>query len=163
MQLLPNLKPGLLNGWILVATLFGSFGILLAAFPRRVVARLYDRSHQEERRTLQRIFGVLLFLVWLGPSILTPLRLGHVVLPLGLALYTLGLAGPRRSAGIWRVCWRRSGGRARRERFEKSPPPMRRWANRQPQGTRTTFVFGQVALAMGTPTRKSPLDVPARL
>ena len=93
MQLLPNLKPGLLNGWILVATLFGSFGILLAAFPRRVVARLYDRSHQEERRTLQRIFGVLLFLVWLGPSILTPLRLGHVVLPLGLALYTLGLAG----------------------------------------------------------------------
>ena len=54
-------------------------------------------------------------------------------------------------------------GRARRERFEKSPPLMRRWANRQPQGTRTAFVFGQVALAVRTPTRTSPLDVPARL
>lgn len=93
MQWFPNFKLGLLNGWILPAILYLSFGLLLAVFPKRVVARLYDRSHQEGRRRLQRILGVLLVLAWVVLTILTPLRVGHAVLPLGLALYALGLAG----------------------------------------------------------------------
>lgn len=93
MQWFPAFAPGLLNGWILPAILYLSFGVLLAIFPKRVVARLYDRSHEEDRRALQRVLGVLLVLAWLALSILTPLRRGHAVLPLGLAVYAFGLVG----------------------------------------------------------------------
>ncbi len=93
MQWFPNLALGLLNGWILPVILYLSFGLLLAVLPKRAVARLYDRSHQEPRRALPRILGVLLVLAWLAQAILTPLRQGHAVLAIGLALYAFGLAG----------------------------------------------------------------------
>jgi len=93
MEWFPILTPGLVNGWLLVAILYLVFGVLLAVFPRAVVARLYDRSLQAGRRVLQRVLGVLLVLTWLALSILTPLRRGHAALPLGLALYVFGLAG----------------------------------------------------------------------
>jgi protein-S-isoprenylcysteine O-methyltransferase Ste14 len=93
MQWFSSLAPGLLNGWILPAFLCLIFGILLAVFPKRVVNRLYDRSKQEDRRGIARVFGVLLVLTWLVLSILTPPRQRHAVLPVGLGLYVLGLAG----------------------------------------------------------------------
>ena len=93
MQWFSSLAPGLLNGWIFPAFLYVSFGVLLAVFPKRVVARLYDRSHQAKRKKLPRLLGVLLVLAWLALAILTPLPRGHVVLPIGLALYAMGLAG----------------------------------------------------------------------
>jgi protein-S-isoprenylcysteine O-methyltransferase Ste14 len=93
MEWFPNLKLGLLNGWILPAILYLSFGVLLAVMPRPVVARLYGRSRQEPRRVIPRILAVVLILAWLALSVLTPLRQGHAVLPIGLALYALGLAG----------------------------------------------------------------------
>lgn len=93
MQWFPTPALGFLNGWILPALLYLSFGVLLAVFPKPVVARLYDRSHQAERKKLPRLLGVLLVLAWLALAIVTPLPRGHVVLPLGIALYALGLIG----------------------------------------------------------------------
>ena len=93
MQWFSNLALGLVNGWIFPAFLCLSFGVLLAVFPKRVVARLYDRSHQAERKKLPRLLAVLLVLAWLALCILTPLPRGHVVLPIGLALYAFGLVG----------------------------------------------------------------------
>lgn len=93
MQLLPVLKIGLFNGWLLAAIFYLAFGILLLIFPKPVVARLYDRSGQPERSTLRRVLGVLLFLAWLTLAILSPLKAGSLVLVLGLAVYGLGLIG----------------------------------------------------------------------
>jgi protein-S-isoprenylcysteine O-methyltransferase Ste14 len=93
MQWSVTLAPGVPNGWILPVILYLSFGILLAAFPRSVAARLYDRSNQGGRRVVPHLLGVLLVLAWLTLSILTPLRQGHAVLPVGLPLYASGLAG----------------------------------------------------------------------
>jgi hypothetical protein len=44
MELMPALKLGWLNGWILLAFEFLIEGLLLVVFPRDVVARLFDRS-----------------------------------------------------------------------------------------------------------------------
>jgi protein-S-isoprenylcysteine O-methyltransferase Ste14 len=93
MELFPDLDFGLFNGWLLTAIFYLVFGILLILFPRPVVTRLYDRSYQRDPRVVQRILGSLLFLAWLILSILTPLRRAHIVFPVGLALYALGLAG----------------------------------------------------------------------
>jgi protein-S-isoprenylcysteine O-methyltransferase Ste14 len=93
MELLPTLRFGLFNGWLLAAIFYLVFGILLLVFPKPVVARLYDRSGQPDRSTLRRVLGVLLFLAWLTLAILTPLKAGSLVLVLGLAVYGLGLIG----------------------------------------------------------------------
>jgi protein-S-isoprenylcysteine O-methyltransferase Ste14 len=93
MELLPTLKPGLFNGWLLAAILYLVFGVLLMLFPKPVVARLYDRSGQPDRSALRRVGGVLLFLVWLTLAILTPLRPGSPAFVVGLAVYGLGLIG----------------------------------------------------------------------
>ena len=93
MELFPVLEFGLLNGWLLAAIFYLVFIIVLLILPRRVVTRLYDRSHQTAPRLVQRILGVLLVLVWLLLLALTPLKRGHVVFPVGLAFYALGLTG----------------------------------------------------------------------
>ena len=93
MELSPVLHFGLLNGWLLAAIFYLGFGILLLLFPRPVVARLHDRSHQKDPRVLQRVLGTLLFLGWLVLAILTPLSLREPVFAVGLVLYILGFTG----------------------------------------------------------------------
>lgn len=93
MALLPTLRFGLFNGWLLAAIFYLAFGILLLIFPKPVVARLYDRSGQNGRRPLRRILGVLLFLAWLLLAILTPLKPGSPAFVVGIVVYALGLAG----------------------------------------------------------------------
>jgi protein-S-isoprenylcysteine O-methyltransferase Ste14 len=93
MELFPTPAFGLFNGWLLAAVLYLVFGILLLLFPRPVVARLYDRSLEEGRRTLERLLGLLLFLGWMLLAIVTPLSHVQGVLRPGLALYALGFLG----------------------------------------------------------------------
>jgi protein-S-isoprenylcysteine O-methyltransferase Ste14 len=93
MEIFPDLELGLFNGWLLAAIFYLIFGVLLVLLPKRVVARLYDRSGRRDSGVVRRVLGLLLFLAWLLLVILTPLRNGALVLPVGLAFYACGLMG----------------------------------------------------------------------
>ena len=93
MELFPNIKIGLFNGWILIVLFFGAYGIMLIFFPKNAVARLYDRSGQRKQPLLRRLFVVILVLLWFILVSLTPLKIGDVVFVIGILLYSLGLIG----------------------------------------------------------------------
>ena len=95
MELIPTLEIGWLNGWILVCLIYLIFGILLMAFPKDVVARLYDYDKSGWSKT-QRAFEVihkLVKLLCLVLIIFTPLKIGANIFILGIFLFALGLAG----------------------------------------------------------------------
>ena len=95
MELFPALELGWLNGWILLVILYGAFSILLLAFPKAVVTRLYecDRSRWSKKQRAYYVIGKLLILVNLILTILTPLRVGSTVFALGTILFAIGLTG----------------------------------------------------------------------
>ena len=93
MELFPDLKLGLINGWILIVLFFVAYGIMLIFFPKNAVARLYDRSGQRKNHVLRRLFGVILVLLWFILVSLTPLKIGDVVFVIGITIYFLGLIG----------------------------------------------------------------------
>jgi len=74
MTLFPTFKIGLWNLWLPSLGFYLIFGLLLWAFPREVVRRLYDRSHwipeQRRRSLLPKLFG----LATLTLSIFIPIR-----------------------------------------------------------------------------------------
>ena len=93
MELFPDLELGLFNGWILIVLFYVVYGIMLIFFPKRVVARLYDRSGQRDYQVLRRLFGSILVFLWIIMVILTPLKTGDVVFMIGISIYSLGLIG----------------------------------------------------------------------
>jgi hypothetical protein len=93
MELIPILEIGWLNGWILLCTFYLIYGILLKAFPKDVVARLYDRSGWSKTQRALTVIGKLLGLVCLVLIIFTPLKIGANVFIPGVGLFALGLAG----------------------------------------------------------------------
>ena len=93
MEVFPDLEFGFFNGWLLAAIFYLVFGILLVLFPKRMVAKLYDRSGRRDSGVVRRVLGLLLFLAWLILVILTPLKHGDVTLAVGLAFYACGLTG----------------------------------------------------------------------
>jgi len=93
MELFPQLGLALSNGWILLVLFYAVYGIMLLAFNRAVVARLYDRSRWSGKEKWLSASGKLLILSWFALVILTPLNTGLAVLAPGLALYVLGLVG----------------------------------------------------------------------
>jgi protein-S-isoprenylcysteine O-methyltransferase Ste14 len=93
MELFPNLEIGLINGWILIVLFFGAYGIMLIFFPKKAIARLYDRSGQRNHQILRRLFGVILVLLWFILVSLTPLKIGDVVFVIGISVFSLGLIG----------------------------------------------------------------------
>ena len=95
MELIPTLKIGWLNGWILLCLIYSIFGILLLAFPKDVVARLYDYDRSSWSKTQKVIYliGKLLALVCLVLIIFTPLKIRANIFIPGIILFALGLAG----------------------------------------------------------------------
>ena len=95
MELIPTLKIGWFNGWILLCFLYSIFGILLLAFPKDVVARLYnyDRSSWSKMQRAFYIMGKLLALVCLVLIIFTPLKIRANIFIPGIILFALGLTG----------------------------------------------------------------------
>jgi protein-S-isoprenylcysteine O-methyltransferase Ste14 len=93
MELIPTFEIGWLNGWILICLLYLLYGILLWAFPKDVVARLYDKSGRTERQKKFIYAGSLLAFVYFVLIIFTPLKIGSDVFILGIILYSLGLVG----------------------------------------------------------------------
>ena len=93
MELSPQLGLGLWNGWVLLLLFNAIFGILLLAFKREVVARLYDRSQWSRREMRLSAGGKLFILAWFVLVSFTSLKMGHWVFTLGIVFYVLGLAG----------------------------------------------------------------------
>ena len=95
MELLPELEIGWCNGWVLLFLLYLIFGILLMAFPKEVVSRLYayDRSNWSKSLRTNYVIGKMLAVVCLILMILTPLKIRTNVFIPGSILYVLGLTG----------------------------------------------------------------------
>jgi len=66
---------------------------LLKAFPKDVVARLFDRSRWDRRQRIFTVIGKLFSLACLVLIIFTPLQIGSSAFFLGMILYALGLVG----------------------------------------------------------------------
>lgn len=93
MELVPTLKFGWLNGWILLCLLCLIEGFLLIVFPKDVVTRLFDRSGWDKKQRTFTVIGKLFSLACLILIILTPLKIGSSALVAGTILYILGLVG----------------------------------------------------------------------
>ena len=93
MELFPALKIGWLNGWLLLGLLSLTEGIIFLVFPKRVVARLFDRSGWSREQAVFTVIGKLLALLCIILFILTPLKTGSPVFYLGLCLVVSGLVG----------------------------------------------------------------------
>ena len=93
MELVPTLKYGWLNGWILLCLLCLIEGFLLIVFPKDVVTRLFDRSGWDKKQRTFTVIGKLFSLACLILIILTPLKIGSSALVVGIILYILGLVG----------------------------------------------------------------------
>ena len=93
MELIPELKIGWLNGWLLIALFYMTYSILLKIFPKDVVARLYDKSGRSKRHKILILVGSILAFAYFALIIFTPLKTGSVVFIPGLIIFVFGLAG----------------------------------------------------------------------
>jgi len=94
-ELLPALDIGWCNGWVLLCLLYLIFGILLVAFPKEVVLRLYEynRSGWSKAQRASYVIGKILAVVCMVLMIFSPLKIWTNVFIPGIALYVLGLTG----------------------------------------------------------------------
>jgi len=93
LELIPELKIGWLNGWIMICPLYLIYGILLKTFPKDVVARLYDRSGRSKRHKVIILIGSLLAFIYFVLIIFTPLKIGSGVFIVGIIVFLFGLTG----------------------------------------------------------------------
>jgi protein-S-isoprenylcysteine O-methyltransferase Ste14 len=93
MELIPTLEIGWLNGWILLCVLYLIYGILLWAFPKDVVARLYDKSGRAKRQKILINIGSGFAFVYFVLIIFTPLQIESTVPIPGIIVFAIGLAG----------------------------------------------------------------------
>lgn len=91
MELFPALELGIFNGWLPILLFYAIFGIILIAFPREVVTRLYERSGWTTAMKVTRVFGVVFIFSWIGMVIYSPLKIGNMVFYIGAFIYVLGL------------------------------------------------------------------------
>jgi len=93
MERIPKLELGWLNGWIPLCLLYVTYAILLKAFPRDVVARLYDKSGRSKTQTVCILVAALPHIACGVLILLTPLKIGTAVFLLGMVLFAFGLVG----------------------------------------------------------------------
>ena len=93
MELFPELKFGLLNGWIALGLLVLTDGICFLVFPKDVVKRLFDRSGWSQKQVVFTVIGKLCALVCIVSLIFTPLKIGSTVFIIGSLVTVLGLVG----------------------------------------------------------------------
>ena len=93
MEWMPDLRIGWLNGWIPLGLLALTDGILFLVFPRKVVARLFDRSGWTQRQVVFTVIGKLCALGCLALLIFTPLKIKSAVFVIGMVVVASGLIG----------------------------------------------------------------------
>ena len=91
MEFLPEFKLVWLGGWLLLALLVLTDGVLFLAFRKDTVTRLFDRSGWTLKQKVFTVIGKLLALVVVLMIIFTPLRLGSYVFIIGTMLVGVGL------------------------------------------------------------------------
>lgn len=102
MELFPELSLGWLNGWIALALLVLTDGILFLSAAKPVVARLFERSGWSCKQRIFTIIGKLVSLVGLVLIVFTPLKVGTLVFGLGAGVVLCGLVGVIRSVTDFR-------------------------------------------------------------
>ena len=73
---MPTLEIGVLNGWVLICALYLTYGLLLWAFPKDVVARLYDKSGRTPRQKIMIYLGSISAGVYFTLITFSPLKIG---------------------------------------------------------------------------------------
>ncbi len=93
MELFPVLEIGLSNGWILLAILVATEGLMFLFYPRDVTSRLtdFDRSRWSKKQRISFAIGKTFSLVCIILFILTPLKLSTINFGLGVAIFAIGL------------------------------------------------------------------------
>ena len=91
MQLTPALSVGWLNGWLPFGILVAVEGLLILAFPRAVVRRLFDRSRWKPRQAALTAAGKVFSLLCIVLLVCTPLKFGTWFFWVGVVLYLVGL------------------------------------------------------------------------
>jgi len=92
-ELMPALRFGWLNGWIFLVLLVLTDGILFLVFPKKVVARLFDRSGWSDKQIAFTVLGKLCALLCLILIIFAPLKVGSFVFVIGAVVTAMGLIG----------------------------------------------------------------------
>ncbi|MBN2556491.1 MAG: DUF1295 domain-containing protein [Anaerolineales bacterium] len=93
MEWMPAIHLGWLNGWIAIALVTLTEGMLFLAFPKDVVQRLFDRSGWSPPQIAFTVIGKLSAAFCLAVLILTPLKLNTPFLYIGLVISSAGAAG----------------------------------------------------------------------
>ena len=93
MEIIPELKIGWLNGWLLIVVFYATYTIVLKIFPKDAVARLYDKSGRGKRHRILILVGSILAFAYFILIIFTPLKTGSVVFIPGLIIFVFGLTG----------------------------------------------------------------------
>jgi protein-S-isoprenylcysteine O-methyltransferase Ste14 len=93
MEFLPEFKLVWLGGWLLLALLVLTDGILFLVSRKKVVTRLFDRSGWTRKQQIFTVIGKLLALVTVLMIIFTPVKIGAWVFVVGVGLVGLGLIG----------------------------------------------------------------------
>lgn len=91
MEWWPALKLGWLNGWLLLCSFYAIFGLMIWAFPKEVVARLYDQTGWSPSQRRMSTFAKIAALICFVLIFLTPLKIGAPAFVVGLLLYSLGV------------------------------------------------------------------------
>jgi protein-S-isoprenylcysteine O-methyltransferase Ste14 len=93
MELFPDIKLQLLNGWILLGFQVLIQGFLMLIFPKDVNERLLDRSSWTKKQRIFLILGKIFSLACLVLIVFTPLKVNSPVFIIGIIIYTIGLLG----------------------------------------------------------------------
>jgi protein-S-isoprenylcysteine O-methyltransferase Ste14 len=93
MEWMPAMKPGWLNGWLMLIFFYLVFSALMLVFPKEIVAKLYRVSGWAKEHRLLWFAGKPFSLACLGITIITPLKIGQGVFIFRCILSLLGFTG----------------------------------------------------------------------
>ena len=91
MTWIPQLKIGLFNGWLPLASLYALFGLYLLIIPKIIVKKLYDRSYWPKRTHYFLIPRFIIAIAYFGLITLSPMKLGTPIFIIGSVIYLAGL------------------------------------------------------------------------
>ena len=93
MELIPELKFGLLNGWIYFVSYLLVFVILMLTRSKEVRVRLYDRKSWTKTQITATTIGKVFSLINIILILLSPLQIGSIEFIVGTVLFLLGTIG----------------------------------------------------------------------
>ncbi|MBI9044868.1 MAG: hypothetical protein JEZ06_10300 [Anaerolineaceae bacterium] len=90
MEMFPQLKFSVMNGWIPLVVFYVPFAVLMIIFPRDVVRKLYDRTGWYSKNRIFSIFGRIITFALLILLIFSPLIIQKPAFLFGLIIYLAG-------------------------------------------------------------------------